>query len=122
MRSGGWCLGCWYQGLHFAWGRDPIFTRQKAPLGAAFVVRMTSRALPRLIDGLGGLSGLSGCGPGSGCGVMSKGPSRSCMGPETASGTLSPERTGFAVPRGAWERWGDYLAAAGLARPPPPGL
>lgn len=34
-------------------GRDLIFTRQKAPLGAAFVVRMTSPALPRLIDGPG---------------------------------------------------------------------
>lgn len=39
--------------ISFYPGRDLIFTRQKAPLGAAFVVRMTSRALPRLIDGPG---------------------------------------------------------------------
>lgn len=56
-RSGGGCLRQLLPGLHGAWGggggRDLIFTRQKAPLGAAFVVRMTSPALPRLIDGPG---------------------------------------------------------------------
>lgn len=55
--AGAGASGSFYPGLHFVWGRDLIFTRQKAPLGAAFVVRMTSPALPRLIDGPGAKRG-----------------------------------------------------------------
>lgn len=45
-------------------GQGLVFTRLKARLGAAFVVQMTLRALPGLIDGPAS-TGLLGSGPGN---------------------------------------------------------
>ena len=44
-------------GLNFTPGPHPVFTKQKAPLRGAFVVPITSRAFPRLIDGPAAMQG-----------------------------------------------------------------
>lgn len=93
-------------GLHCARGPGPVFTRQKAPLGAAFVVPTTSRALPGLTDGPAAYAGLLGSGPGSGWGMMSEGGSLGSRGRKNAGQQPSTEHTGSTDPHSGREPLG----------------